>query len=199
MAEKKIEIGVAIKYGWESVKKNLWYFVGLAFVVCALQSIGSYGSDTNMNLWDLVGFLASTWMTVGYLYMILSFYDKKKKPLVEVFGQWKYFGRALLASIWLALIIGLGFVLLVVPGIYLALKYQFVLNLIVDKDLSISQAMKESAEMTKGVKLRLFGFMFAVIGVMLLGVICLGVGVLVAMPVVWLAEIYIYRNLMATK
>ena len=199
MAERKIEIGKAIGYGWESVKKNLWYFVGMAIVVAVVQGIPSYFDKSDMGIESIISLVLSTWITVGYLHIILNFYKNKKKPLSEMFTQWKYFGRALLASIWIGLIVLVGLILLVFPGIYLALKYQFVMNLIVDKNIGVSEAMKESAEMTKGVKWQLFGFGFTALGVMILGAICLGVGVLVAMPVVLIAEIYIYNNLLTKE
>ncbi|MEI6498861.1 MAG: DUF975 family protein [bacterium] len=199
MNSKRIHIGKAFSYAWESVKNNFWYFVGLALIVGVIESVGNIVYSGGKNSWGLLGILLSPWITAGYLYILLSFYKSKKAPLDKVFVQGKYYLRALLATIWLMLIIGLGFVLFIIPGIYLALKYQFVLNLIVDKNIGVSEAMKESARMTEGVKMRLFVFDLACIGITIVGVLCFGVGLLVTMPIAWLAEIYIYKKLLTIE
>ena len=90
-------------------------------------------------------------------------------------------------------------VLLIFPGIYWGLKYQFTIYLIIDKGLGIKAAMQESARMTNGKKSSLFWFDFVCACVMILGAICLGVGVLVAMPVVWLAGATVYRKLASSS
>jgi len=192
MDNRKIETGEAIAYGWQSVKKDLWYFVGLAFVSTIIGSVGSAHSQTNQ--WDLVGFLLSAWMTCGYMTMMLSFQAGKKMEFGELFKQVKHYWEVLAATFLLGLIICLGFILFIVPGIYLALRFQFTIQLILDKGLGISEAMKESTRLTNGIKMSLLTFNLALIGVVVLGAICLGVGVFVAIPVVWLAEIFVYRK-----
>jgi len=127
--------------------------------------------------------------------MMLDYQSGNKLPFPELFTQFKYYWRVLLATLLLGLIVGVGFIFLIVPGIYLALKYQFTIYLIIDKNLGIMEAMNESSKMTDGVKMSLFMFGLMLIGVMLLGVICLGVGAFVAMPVAWLATVVVYRRL----
>jgi uncharacterized membrane protein len=50
-----------------------------------------------------------------------------------------------------------------------------------------------STEMTKGIKINLLGFLIVCGLVMMLGALVLIVGVVVAMPVVWVALAYSYR------
>jgi len=195
---KKISIKAALEFGWGAVKKDFWYFIGLAFVFMLLTSIDYVPKENQVSL-RLIGFLINTWLICGVLRIALHYYDKKKLPFVSLFTATKYFWRVLGASILLGLIVSLGFVLMIIPGIYLALRYQFVLNLIVDKDLGVFEAMKQSAILTNKIKLRLLVFNLASIGIILLGVLALGVGILVATPIVWLANIQIYRSLLHTN
>jgi uncharacterized membrane protein len=189
-----IQSGKAISYGWASVKKDFWYFVGLSFVSTVIGSIGSSDRKRNDG-WDLLGFLLSAWMTCGYTKLALSYERGQKLPFGELFTQWKYYWRVLGATFLLGLIVGIGFVLLIVPGIYLALRFQFTVQLIIDKDLGIMEAMRQSTKLTEGKKMALFGFDLTMFGVILLGAICLGVGIFVSMPVVWLASVFMYRRL----
>lgn len=192
---KRVEIGKAIGYGWDSIKKDFWYFIGIVVMYLVITGITN-GRDENQASWSLLGLFLSAWMTSGYMKLILSYYDGKKLPFADLFTQIKYFWRVLGATLLIGLIFIGGLILLIVPGIYWALRYRFAINLIIDKDMGITEAMGESARLTKGVKWRLLGFGFVTLGVIILGVICLGIGVLVAIPIVWLADVYIYKNLL---
>ena len=197
MTERKVEIEKAVRFGWDTVKKDFWYFVGLALVVGILGSIGNI-HHKSPNPWTIIGMFVTAWTTAGYLKLTLSYFDGKKLPFGDLFTQFKYYWRILGATILVALIIIGGLFLLVIPGIYWALKYQYTLVLIIDKDLGISEAMGESARLTDGVKLRLLGLCFTYLGVIIVGAIVLGVGILVAMPIVWMASIFVYRSLLKT-
>ncbi len=199
MESRTIDTGKAISYGWEAVKKNFWYFVALAALTLIIQGI--FEGDKDHQSLSFIGFIISAWLTAGYLKIVFHFYDHNGEtiPLSQLFTQYKYFWKILGANILLCLIIGIGFALLIVPGMYWALKYSMTINLIVDKDMDIMEAMKESARMTNGIKWPLFGFMLTCLGVTILGLLCLGVGSLVAVPVVWLATAYIYRNLLVNS
>jgi uncharacterized membrane protein len=72
----------------------------------------------------------------------------------------------------------------------------FVIPLIVDKDLDISEAMKQSTSLTRGIKWPLLGFILVSFGIFILGALLFGVGILVAIPIIWLANINLYRSLL---
>jgi uncharacterized membrane protein len=194
MDNRTINTGQAISYGWASVKKDFWYFIGIAVVSTIIGNVGSGGSRS-ADGWDVLGVFLTAWMTCGSMTMMLSYQAGKKLPFAELFTQFKYFWRVLGATILIGLIVGLGLILLIIPGIIFALRYQFTIQLIIDKNLGISAAMKESTRLTNGVKMSLLGFDLTLLGVLILGAICLGVGVFVAMPVVWLALVAVYRKL----
>lgn len=191
-----VETGPAISYGWETVKKNFWYFVGMALVVAVISGLASdrHPQDGVSNS-SLLGLLLSAWMACGYWTLIFSFMDGKKRPFEDLFTQLKPFWRVLGGSLLVGLIIAVGLAFLIAPGIYFLLKYQFTVPLIVDRNLGITDAMRRSAQMTDGIKMSLLVFDLTCLGVMILGAICLGVGVFVAIPVFWLAMASVYRKL----
>jgi len=194
----KIDIKKAVGYGWDSIKKDFWYFVAIALIYETISAFPSFIKNESIS--SFVAFavmLLTILMIAGQLKISLEYYKGNKIAIENILTQTKYFWRIVGASILIALIVMGGFLLLIVPGIYWALKYQFALNLIVDKDLSISEAMTKSGEITKGVKLRLLWFDIITGLVSLLGLIAFGIGILVALPVVWLAEIHVYKQLLA--
>lgn len=195
MSQVTIDAGTAVRYGWESVKKNLWYFVAIAFVSGVISSIGSDPKQTNS--WDLIGFLASVWMTCGTTMIYLRFHRGEKPDLSTLFTAIEPYFKVLGATVIYGFIVTAGLILLIVPGIIWAIKYQFMATLIIDQKLGIQEAMERSAAMTKGRKMSLFGFDLTMLGVVVLGALALGVGLLVAIPVAGLAMIDLYTKLKA--
>ena len=196
---KKIEIKKAFSYGWNTVKGDFWYFVGLASLYLVLSNLFTYLPKKYDDIASILSTILSAFLVCGLLKILLNYYDGEKAKLVSMFDHGKYFLRVLGAQILIILITFAGLCLLIVPGLIWALRYQFVINLIVDKDMGIREAMAESARLTHGVKWRLLLFDLALTGIVILGAIALGVGILVAFPVVYLAEIYVYRKLLESK
>jgi uncharacterized membrane protein len=199
MDKLPIDTTQVFQYGWNSVQKDFWYFVGIAFVVMVLGGIGSSSPNETSSL-DGLGFLLSILMTCGTTTIFLQYFGGKKLPFSSLFTQLKQYLPVLGATLLLGLITVVGVILLIVPGIYFALKYQFTIQLIIDKNLGVMAAMKESARITNGNKMAIFVFDLQCLGVVILGVLALGVGLLVALPTVELATIKVYRSLVpATK
>lgn len=196
MEKTQIEIGKAVGYGWQSLKKDFWYFVGISLTVGVISGISS--REPGRASWGLIGFLLSILMTCGYTKMVLSYRDGKKLAFTELFTQFTNYWRVLGASLLVGVIIAVGFALLIVPGIYFALRFQFTITSIIDGNLGVFAAMKRSTELTRGVKLPLLGFDLTMFGVIILGVLALGFGVLIAIPITWLANIDVYRKLATT-
>ncbi len=194
MATPTIDSGKAIRFGWTAIQKDFWYLVSIAVVSSIITGVTN-SPRHGPNNWDFLGLLLSAWMTCGYTVMMLSYQTGKKLPFVDLFTQFKHFFEVLGATLLVGLIVAVGFIFLIVPGIYLALRFQFTVTLILDRNLGIMEAMRESTKLTQGIKMSLLGFDLTLLGVILLGVLALGVGVFVAMPIVWLATVVVYRQL----
>ncbi len=100
----------------------------------------------------------------------------------------KNYWNAVIANIVVGVIVGLGIVMLIVPGIIFACRLAFVPFLVVDREMDVMDALRVSWDMTRGYGWQIFfmGFMafFVVIG----GLICLGVGVIIS--VMWISAAF---------
>ncbi len=195
MDVKTVQIGAAVRYGWESLKKDFWYFITLLLLVTIITAIPNRLG--NSFIFSLLSLVVSAWLTGGLYHILLEYHAGRKPEITALFTQTKHFVNILGGTILVGLIVIGGLILLIVPGIYWALKYSFTIYLIVDKDMGIMEALHASGEMTMGIKGQLFLFGLTAAGIMILGAICLGVGVFVAMPIVSLAFMWVYRNLPA--
>lgn len=73
----------------------------------------------------------------------------------------------------------------------------FFAGLVVDKGLDPIEALKRSFQITAGKFWDLLLFVLIMLGINILGILCLGVGLLITLPLTSLALIYIYRKLEA--
>jgi hypothetical protein len=77
--------------------------------------------------------------------------------LSEIFTDFSTIVRLAIASFVLSFIVIIGFILLIVPGVYFALRFQLFGFLIVDKGLGPIEALKESWRLTEGKVGNFFG------------------------------------------
>lgn len=191
-----VDIGAAFRFGWDTLKKDFWYFIGISVLYLVITNLPN-GRTGNSSL-GILGIFISAWLTGGLYRLLLDYKDGKKQEFTVLFTQFTHFWRILLGELLIALIVIGGLILLIVPGFIWGLKYMFTILVIVDKNVEIGEAMRISKEMTQGIKGQLFLFTLACLGAIIAGFICLGIGVFVAVPIIWLAFLHVYRSLPQT-
>ena len=201
--QNTLSVSECVRFGWETFKKRPWFFVGamaLLIVTSFLSSVLSGAAqESNSGFFIFVAFIASTVFGVYIEMMLVTFLLKSHEGIEQIDWSeltsylpfWKYLGAKLLASI----IIVIGFILLIIPGIILALMFFAVQYLVMDKKLGPVDALKESSRITKGHKGQLLLLMLAIIGLNILGALALLIGLFVSVPVTMLAIVHAYRTL----
>jgi len=141
---------------------------------------------------DIISFIVS----VGFLQLFLRVADGETGRLADLIpASPTRVVKAVVAAIILAICIGIGFILLIIPGFILIIRLGQVINLIIDQDLGILESFGESWRITNGNWWNLFGLSICTGFVGLLGVIFLGVGLLVSLPIAALAQAVGYTML----
>ncbi len=200
---RAFSISEAIKFGFDVFKKNIGIFAKLALALVIINIVmgifgGFFGQDNPAALlWSIVSTIASIIIQVGLIKIVLDIHDGKPFNLANLYSMSQFAARFLGASILYGLIVVAGLILLVIPGIYFAIKLQFYSFFIVDKNTGIMDSLKKSWAITKGAELNLFLFALAVLAINILGAILLFVGLLVTIPTTTMASIYVYRKLLS--
>ncbi len=88
----------------------------------------------------------------------------------------------MLYSVVSSVFITVGFVLLIIPGLYLVVGYIFTTWLIVDRGLDFWQAMELSRKTVHKHLFEVFGFFLVLCLINLGGLLLLGLGLLVTVP-----------------
>jgi len=192
-----------LSQGWQVMKKNFGFLAGAFVITLLLGGLVSSASDALVDSSDLLAVIFTFVINIGYIFISLGWFNVMLKAVRgQELSLSNFTEKAhqivpfIVASILVWLIVTLGLIFLLIPGIYFGLKYQFVHYLIVDKELSAGEAMKASGQLTDGFKGKLFWYGLGFIGVNILGVLALGIGFLVTAPLTSLAYTVLYEALL---
>lgn len=196
MKARPFEIKDVLSVGWHKTKEHIWFLVGLQLVVYLVNYVAGHSL-----IGVLIGMLSSLLLARMALRIIrgerVGFDVLFQGLTLETFAH--YFVAAVIVS----LLTIAGLILFIVPGIYIAIVTVFAVYVIAEptfkprwKELSFWKAIKESRRIAKGAEWQLLWFFFLALLINLLGVIALGVGLLVSIPVtaIALAKIYDIRK-----
>ncbi|HEX7042563.1 MAG TPA: hypothetical protein VF189_04915, partial [Patescibacteria group bacterium] len=193
-SNNSFSIKEALSYGWHTAIENIWFFVIILLTTSVFswiiqlfqdQFLKRGGLDLMIGLLAVaVGFVLSIEFNFAKLVIYLKFVDRKEPKFDDLFA---FFDFRLLLKYFVittaySILIVVGFILLIFPGIYFFTKYYFAIYIYIDKKGSIKEAFEESAKLTKGIKMRLFYLSILQLLIMLGGVLALVVGLFVALP-----------------
>lgn len=117
-----------------------------------------------------------------------------------MFGEVRFLLPAFGAGILVGLATFFGILLLVIPGIIVALGTQFYLYCMVDRDLGAIDSISESWRITDGYKGTIFVVNFIIgIGALVLTCLTLGIGYLAVLPILALVQAVMYHSLLHLK
>ena len=204
MATQKFSIGEALAFGWETMKSNLGFFIGLLIAWGLLYTVPAIIAGMVMEANVFLGVilhiadLALTLViSMGLVKVALRFCDQEKGRFSDLLSQRRLFFKYLFALILYGLIVFGGTLLLIVPGIIWGIKFWFFDYFVIDKKMGPIEALKKSYAVTTGVKWNLFVFFLALTGINLLGALCLLIGLFATIPTTMVAWAFVYRKLLA--
>jgi uncharacterized membrane protein len=188
-----------IGQAWELVKPN-WLPLALMFLImAAMGATSSYILPFPLHVGSFLFFIIGGAIYVGIGRAILGLIAGKPPTVGMMFGGFDRFGQAFLAMLVTGILICIGTIFCIVPGIILSIMWMFVYLVMAETDLDFWPAMQASAKLAEGYWWELFCLLLACFVVTLLGVLACLVGVLVASPVVATAVALAYRFLQARK
>lgn len=202
MNMKKFSNKEAISFGWNAMKNNLGFFVltfiivfGIYLILGFLEIALKKHSASASFIILLLRVFINTVIGMGFIKIALKLTDNMKVEVGDLFSSIHLFFKYLIGTLLVTIIVLIGIILLIVPGIIFALKYQYVPYLIIDKGLGPIEAFKKSGTITFGAKNDLFVLWF-VLGLMnIAGLLCLIIGLFATIPTTMIAMAYVYRKL----
>jgi hypothetical protein len=194
-----LDIGSAFSYGWKKFTENVgqWLLialivvvVNLVFAVIALQ-IDSFIGAT---IFRLLGFVVGQIVAMGLVRAALLVTAGEAPEVGRVFSTDRL-GDYIIGSILYGIIVAIGFVLCLIPGVIAAVMLSFYGFYILDKNMSGPDALKASFDLVRAHAGATVGLLVVAFLVYFVGVLLCGIGVLVSGPVSLVMVGYGYRIL----
>ena len=195
----------------EKIKGNIWNILWPLLIIGAIsgaistifgggQTTSTDSVNVTVNFASTVSTLITAFLTAGYIKYLLNFVRTGKFDSNAILNTIKEkWLNILIAEILVGVIVGLCTLLLVVPGIIMALAYTFAMYLVVDKDVAGNESLKASREMMNGYKWDYFVFELSFIGWIILGIFTLGILYIWLVPYMQVASALYYEKLLEKK
>ncbi len=195
-------IEAAFRFGWDTFKKRPGFFIGMTVIILVVSwlsgfILGMLGQKGNF-ISGLFNLAITTLVDLGVVATMLKVYDAPDSgTFSDLWHPQQYFSY-LAATLLTAIIVVVGLILLIVPGLIAAVALIFVKFIVVDRNMGPIDALKESARITKGHRVTLLLFVLAVIVLNIVGALLLIVPLLITIPISSLAMVYAYRTIAHT-
>jgi hypothetical protein len=186
-------IGQCIGRGWELVMSHFWLTVGATFIIILVT--------TAVGAVPFGGLLLNYVFWAGLDWMFLKQIRGERAELGDSFAGFSLaFVPLMLFSLVGQLLVSVGLLLCLLPGIYLMVAWLiFGGLLIIDKKLDFWPAMELSRKVVTRHWWKVFGLMLVCLLLMIVGLLVCCVGVFIAMPVVTAATVYAYEEIFGNQ
>jgi len=198
------EIVPLIKEGFARTYGVKWNFMG-AILVYAIISIitgailevifPSNATQYNEIIASLLAVPVTLPIMIGVTMLGVKQARDESLEIPSVLNYFSYLLPILLAYVAMGLLLVVGFALLILPGIYLAVSYSFTYALVVDKGLGVWEAMELSRKTVTKQWFKFFGLALLSGLMILASAIPLGIGLIWSVPTVYIAYGLLYHHL----
>jgi hypothetical protein len=187
----QVQPGKYLREGWELFKQNLGGFIGFALVYFIIQVV----LGCLPRIGGLISLAMSAPLGAGFFVVSAKLMQRRTPVFQDFFTGFQFFLSLLLLSVISSILIIAGFILLILPGIFLMVCYLFPSMLVIDRRLDFWPAMELSR---RTVQTQWFGFFIFVLLLILInlgGALLLGIGLLVSLPVTACAVAAAYADI----
>jgi predicted Ser/Thr protein kinase len=191
-----------VRRGWALVRSDFWPLVGITALILALLSAVSSVGEVSRSVGNVhfntsvLGILLGGPLLGGlYLYFLKKIRGEQVRVETAFSGFSNSLLHLILASFVTGMLMMLGFLCLILPGIFLFVAWLFTLPLVIDKRLDFWPAMRLSLRTITKHWWKFLGFLL-VLGLLNLGGLLLcAVGVFITLPLSIAALMYAYEDI----
>ncbi|XGV94591.1 MAG: glycerophosphoryl diester phosphodiesterase membrane domain-containing protein [Leptolyngbya sp. BL-A-14] len=177
-----VKIGEYIGSGWDLFKKNAVGFIGFTILVAVINIVLTKINQSASPVGTLISVLISGPLNAGFLIVAFKLLRGRATSFGDFFRGFNYYLPLFLVSLVSGVLIFIGFVLFIIPGVYLSVAYTFALPLVLEKKMNFWDAMELSRKLISKNWFSFFGFAFVLGLINIVGLLVLGLGLLVTIP-----------------
>ena len=196
-------VGSSYGNGWGKLWKYFLelFLIGIiGFVIGIPMGMEGWARDAvgTATILGVLGFIYSILVMnpveYGVTFAFLKAARGDKLEISNMFEAFRNYWNTVLANLLVGIIVFIGFVLFIIPGIIFACKLVFTPYLVVDRKMQVIEAVKQSWRMTNGHAWKVFLIGLLAIPISIAGLICFGVGIIVSIMWIRLAFASLYHS-----
>ncbi|MFQ3574050.1 MAG: hypothetical protein SNJ53_05400 [Thermodesulfovibrionales bacterium] len=177
-SEYDVKIKSYFSRGWDLFRSNMGLFIGFTVVLFLIHTILAFIPIVG----PITSWLISTPLMAGFYFGGFSLMRNEQIEFKVFFRGFSLFLPLFLAGLVTSIFIVIGYVLLVIPGIYLMVAYVFTIPLVADKKMEFWQAMETSRKLITKKWFSFFLFCLCIVLLNIVGTLALLVGLLFTVP-----------------
>lgn len=124
----------------------------------------------------------NSFLGAGFTHLLLKVARGEHAEFTDVFSGRPFFVRYFFGNLLFGLMVGFGLVLLIVPGVYLALMFWPFMYVIIDRDAGIGESFQRAQTLTSGNYMACFVLGLAALGAQIAGLLACCIGVVFSAP-----------------
>ena len=204
----QLAIGDVISEAWQKTKGIKRYVLGagillyvalfaVLMVVGALVGLGGEESGAAPLIGVIVQLIFMAAMLpfmAGIFVMCLKHIQGHSVSFGDLFSCLGKTGKLLVTFILMYIMLAIGFILFIIPGIYLSFAYLLAVPLVIDRDLGPWEALEASRKAITKNWFSVFAFYILLTIIMTVSMIPLGIGLIWTMPMMAVAFAILYRQ-----
>jgi len=181
--EYSVKIGDYLTRGWELFKRNIGGFIAFTLIVIVIQLILSVLNRKGVQVGSLISLIIAGPLSAGFLIVAFKLIRNRVTNFEDFFRGFSNFLPLFLVYLLTNILVGIGMIFLIIPGIYLAVAYLFSMAFVVERRLNFWDAMETSRKLITKRWFSFFGLVLLLGLINLVGALLLGLGLLVTIPV----------------
>ena len=199
-----ISIRQAFNFAWPIFKKRFGLFTAVLLTIFGawvmLEIVVIAGQRFGILLWAVAHlafliFLAG--MEVGFLQICLALSDGGEPKFFDTFAHLSLGPKFLAGQVLYLLMVVIGLLLLVIPGVYLAVRYALFGFCLAAGETNLARSFQHSGTLSTGAKPYLLWIFVVLLVLNVFGAGLLGLGLFITVPLSVLMMTAVYRQLSA--
>jgi uncharacterized membrane protein len=201
------KIGEFLSKGWKFTKQHLGFFISYVIIMFFIsflfggiaEALSEQGRNFLSFLIHVAGWIVGTFIQMGLYKSALLVTSGIKPGFDQLYTNDKYFFSYFISSLLYGLMILIGILLFIIPGLYVLARYALFPFFVLDKNMGPVEALKAASKASEGKRWFLFLFLIVLGLINIGGALLLGIGLLFTIPISLLAFTAVYRRITNTE
>lgn len=205
MEQRSIDLVALFKFCFQQYRKYASFVIGATVTLCVLAFIPQIyfflrapkNPTQKSDIISIVLTLVQLFLTLGFTKVMFLLVQDAYVEVVDMFNNFRIFLSFFVASILYNIAVLLGLFLLIAPGIFIAIRFQFYPYFIIEHGDNSFTALQKSYYLSQDLTLELLLFGIAVVTLNIVGVLLMGIGIVFTYPLTTMATAVVYKGLTA--